>query len=134
MWLAGLVGWAPGALGAGVAYLSADSFSYSEPVPLRAYFNDWRTPFSGGDDGYTYNWLEAGAALGAWRLGVLARYDYYTRYSAETAEFYHRIQNRQALDIGRTYHLDLEVEHFSAAGCAGPIAGRRGRAPGSNWG
>ena len=98
------------------AYLHAESFSYSEPVPIRGFFNDWNTPFSGGELALTHNTVESGISQGPWELGLVARYDYEMRFASDTADFYFHSKNHLPLDPGRRYTIDLEAEHFSATG------------------
>jgi hypothetical protein len=97
-------------------YVRADSLSYSEPVPVRGYFNDWRTPFHGGERGLTYNYAEAGIFEGNWALGLVARYDEYLRFSPDTAELYYRTANHLPLQPGRRYVVDLHAQQFAARG------------------
>lgn len=105
------------AQGAERFYLEVDSFAHSEPVPIRAYFNDWRGDSRhGGDTALSYNWWEAGMEDGPWRLGVLYRYDYTLRFSSDTAELYHRIQNKSPLPPGRRYALAITVQHYAVRG------------------
>ena len=97
-------------------YMQADSLSFSEPVPVRGYFNDWQPPFHGGERGLTYNYAEAGIIEGNWALGVVARYDEYLHFSPDTAELYYRTANHLPLQQGRRYAVDLRAQHFAANG------------------
>ena len=97
-------------------YMQADSLSFSEPVPVRGYFNDWQTPFHGGERGLTYNYAEAGIIEGNWALGVVARYDEYLHFSPDTAELYYRTANHLPLQQGHRYAVDLRAQHFAANG------------------
>ncbi len=98
------------------SYIRADSFSYSEPVPVYGYFNNWKTPYSGGGRALTYNTVESGIRKDSWELGLVARYDYAMRFSPDTADLYYHIENHLPLDPGRRYAIDLNAEHFSATG------------------
>ena len=97
-------------------YMQADSLSFSEPVPVHGYFNDWRTPFHGGERGLTYNYAEAGIVEGNWALGLVARYDEYLHFSPDTAELYYRTTNHLPLQQGRHYAVDLHAQQFAARG------------------
>lgn len=97
-------------------YLLVDSFSYSEPVPVRGYFNQWHTPFHDGRRGLTYNYAEAGVIEGNWSLGLVTRYDEYLRFSPDTADLYYRTANHLPLPQGRHYAVDLNAEHFATDG------------------
>ncbi len=97
-------------------YLQADSLSFSDTVPVRGYFNDWRSPFHSGQRALTYNYAEAGVVEGRWSLGVVARYDEYLRFSPDTADLYYRIANHLPLPPGRHYLVDLNARQFAANG------------------
>jgi len=98
------------------AYFQLDSFSYSEPVPIRGYFNNWRTPFGGGRLALTYDDAQIGVVQGHWQVGFEARYDYELRFSPDTATLYYRTQNHLPLTIGHQYIIDLKAKHFAATG------------------
>ncbi len=97
-------------------YFHAESFSFSEPVPIRGYFSDWHSPFNGGERALTHNTVEGAISQGPCELGLVARYDYEMRFTRDTADLYYHIENRLPLDPGRHYAIDLEAEHFSATG------------------
>lgn len=97
-------------------YVRAQSLSYSEPVPVAGYFNNWHTPFYGGERALTYNYAESGVTRGPWELGLVARYDYAMRFNTDTADLYYRLDNHLPLPPGRAYTVDLRVEHFAAYG------------------
>ncbi len=113
------------------AYVHVDSFTWSEPVSIRAALNDWQGAFRGGEEQFTYDWLEAGVTRGAWGVGLLYRYDYALRFSPDTAEFYHRDRNDLPVDPERRWDLRLSAQHFVARGLRLSTA-RRAR-PGLRW-
>lgn len=97
-------------------YADIEAFSYSQAVPVEAAFNDWRGSFYGGASALLYSKAEAGVAGRHWRFGLLSRLDYQLQFSPDAAEFYHRISNRQNLDIGRDYVIDITGKHFFGSG------------------
>lgn len=98
------------------SYTEVEVFSYSQPVPVKAALNDWLGPFYGGSTALLYSRVEAGVAGQHWRFGLLSRMDYQLHFSPDAAEFYHRVSNKQALDAGRTYAIEVESKHFFGNG------------------
>jgi hypothetical protein len=97
-------------------YLVLDSFSYSEPYSINNALNGGQDPFVRGDSALTHNWAEIGASYKKFAVGYLNRYDYDLRFSEDTAEFYHLINNRKPLPLGREYDLSLSVKHYRTEG------------------
>ena len=98
------------------AYVNTSIFAYSEPVTIRSALNDWEGGFRNGSSTITHNWLETGVSYKKWKLGILKRYDYEMEFSPDTAEFMYRTKNKQALQTGKTYHLDLKARHSFSDG------------------
>ena len=97
-------------------YIDSSLFAYSEPVTVKGAMNNWSGPFRGGQAAITHNWLETGVSQGPWRLGIFKRYDYELEFSPDTADFIYRMENKQALQAGKTYQLDLRVRHSYSEG------------------
>ena len=97
-------------------YIDTDLFAYSEPVTIKGAYNNWSGPFRGGGTAFTHNRVETGVTYKTWSLGILKRYDYEMEFSPDTAEFAYRVENKQPLEVGRTYHLDLKARHSYSDG------------------
>jgi hypothetical protein len=97
-------------------YMVLDSFSYSEPYSIYNAVNGGKDSFTRGDTALTHNWAEIGASYKKFAVGYLNRYDYDLRFSEDTAEFYHLINNRKPLPEGREYDLSLSVKHYRTEG------------------
>lgn len=97
-------------------YMVLDSFSYSEPYSIYNAVNGGQEPFVRGDSALTHDWAEIGASYNKFSVGYLNRYDYDLRFSEDTAEFYHLINNRKPLPQGREYDLSLSVKHYRTEG------------------
>ena len=97
-------------------YLRVESFSHAEPVSVYSYVTGWKGPLRSGSDAVTHNWIESGACYDRVCLGLLHRLDYEVKASRDTAALYHSVRNRQTLNPGQTYDLDLQIWHQSSRG------------------
>src|SRR5690606_19105095 len=99
------------------SYARAEVMAYSEPVAIETAFDDWKGRYSGdGDRQWAHLWAEAGFRNERWSVGALYRREADLRFSEDTAEFYHHVQNDLELPAGRRYELDLSGYHFELAG------------------
>lgn len=98
------------------AYIDSSLFAHSEPVTIQGALHNWSGEFNGGEVAITHNWLETGVAYKQWKLGILKRFDYELEFSPDTADFIYRIENKQALEVGKVYHLDLKARHTYSEG------------------
>jgi len=97
-------------------YVRAEAMAYSEPVAIEPALGDWDGRYSGGDRQWAHIWAEAGVRNERWSAGVLYRREVDLRFSEDTAELYHRIQNGLDLPPGRRYELALSGYHFELSG------------------
>lgn len=97
-------------------YFDTSLFAYSEPVTIKGAMTGWEGPFSGGRAALTHNWIETGVAYQKWKFGFIKRFDYELGFSQDTADFLYRIENKQPLQAGKTYQLDLTARHTYSEG------------------
>ena len=97
-------------------YVDTSLFAYSEAVTIKGAIDGWSGDFSGGQAAITHNWVETGVTYQQWKLGILKRYDYELEFSPDTADFVYRTENKLALEMGKTYHLDLKARHTYSEG------------------
>ena len=97
------------------AYFSLNSFSYSEPIPVRQ-LDQNNYDFDGGEIALTHNWAEIGVTYNNFGVGILGRYDYDLNFSKDTAEFYYLVNNKKPLQQGKKYDLFLEAKHTYSKG------------------
>lgn len=97
-------------------YVSLESLSYSEPLPVYAYFDELDGHLSSGERAFTHNQFEVGVARGPWTLGLYTRYDYHLSFTPETAELLHHGENDLPVDANRRYPLELEAQHLFGHG------------------
>lgn len=97
-------------------YLKVESYNYAEPTTINSFLNEFDGRFEGGTQAFAHEWLEVGARLGNWELGLLSRYDYDMSFSNDTAELYYLVTNGLPLEVGRQYHLDLSAKHYKTNG------------------
>ena len=97
-------------------YLQLDTFLYSEPVPIKALDNDWQAPLESGDVILTSDRLEAGVRWDRWQLGAIKRYDYFYRFTPDTAALVHASKNKTPLETGQRYALNLDANSLESFG------------------
>ena len=97
-------------------YIDMNIYGYSETVPIVNAVDQWDGPFTSGTDVFSHDLVEIGISEGRWRLGLLKRYDYELKFSEATSEFYYRINNSLALDVNRTYDLDIVIRQTYSEG------------------
>ncbi|MGD8939010.1 MAG: hypothetical protein PVJ72_06500 [Gammaproteobacteria bacterium] len=113
----GLLCWLQTSLVSANPYIVIDSFTRSESVPISDIVDDeWDSPIKNGDTAFSYNWAEIGATYKGFGLGYLSRYDYELKYSRDTAEFYHLVNNKKALPIGEQFNLLLIAKQIYSEG------------------
>lgn len=99
-------------------YSRAESFTFSEPVSVYQFINDWEDDLESGQLAFTYNRFEIGFFSGGFRIGYLVRYDYRLKFSGDTARFYHEERKDQSRDQARVYRIDLDGYHQRSRGLA----------------
>ena len=97
-------------------YLTAGSFSYSEPVSVYSALHDLSGKFTRSDTAFTRNRLELGLQKSDWEFALFERYDYYLKFNPDTAELMQRDKNNLPLDRDRKYELDISANHLQARG------------------
>lgn len=97
-------------------YTKADMFAYSEPVSIENFAKKFHGPFYGGDTAFTDDRVEIGVGWRGWRVGLIQRFDYVTRFSPDTALVHYADQNHITLPQDREYSLMLNVEKIYAKG------------------
>ncbi len=102
--------------GATEAYLRFDSYNYAEPTSINSFLNEFNGSFEGGTQAFAHEWLETGARVGDWELGIFTRYDHDLTFSEDLAELYYLSTNKLALEIGKTFQLDLSTRHYKTDG------------------
>lgn len=93
-----------------------DAFADSRPVAIAAFIDDWKGDFSRGSSAVAFNWIESGIRTETWSLSRIWRQDYYLQFHPDTAEFYYKTENKQNIDVGRHYRIDLSIKHNNSQG------------------
>ncbi len=102
--------------GDAVWYARMAGFGYSEPIGLRQFTTDWSGRISSGDTALQHVQVESGVEYQDWGAGLFWRDDAEARFSADTAQLYYLLKNKQLLEVGRQYSIDLDVEHARSNG------------------
>jgi len=97
-------------------YVNAQSFFYSQPVPVKSIIGHWQPPFKEGNKAVTFNKAEMGIRWRNWQFGILNRYDYQLEFSSQTAEFIYLTKNRLPLEVGKEYELRIKALHNHSRG------------------
>ncbi|MCG6937895.1 MAG: hypothetical protein LJE83_06935 [Gammaproteobacteria bacterium] len=98
-------------------YVSLESFSYSEPMAVKAVVNDkWDATLHPGEVAFSTDRIEFGVAWQQWSLGVLRRYDYYYEFTPDTAYLKYSVENHQDLISGQQLDIYLSANMLIANG------------------
>ena len=97
-------------------YFSLDSFAYSEPIAIKAIFDDWDAPLHTGEIAFAFARAEIGVGWNQWRLGVFRRYDYYYEFTPDTAYLKHSSENNLQLNTGEQLDIYLKANTIIANG------------------
>ncbi len=92
--------------------LFADSLSYSETVPIAAWFDELDGPTRRGERAFTSQRLTSGLRHGPWLAQLSSRYDTYLQFNPDTFEAAYRNENDLGLVSGQQYPIALQGEHL----------------------
>ena len=99
------------------SHILFQSNSRSDSIPIWAFFNELKTSEPGrGNFSYSKNKFEIGAKLANWTLAAIYRYDYYLRYTPDTAEIVIGDANARPLQENKSYQVYLEAKHLASKG------------------
>ena len=93
-----------------------DLFAFSEVVSVNQFATDFKDDLVSGNTAFTQDKFEIGARYKSFRISYVARFDYITEFTEDTALFHHSEKNLIPIPTNRGYHLLLEVERASAQG------------------
>ncbi len=97
-------------------YILFDSFAHSEPIAIKAIFDDWDAPLHTGDIAFAFARAEIGVGWNQWRLGVFRRYDYYYEFTPDTAYLKYSSENNLPLNTGEQLDIYLKANTIIANG------------------
>ncbi len=97
-------------------YATVDSFTYSEPVTIKAALNELQGDYRSGELAFTHEQGEIGFKYNNWSLGFLVRYDLYSRFHPDTAELLYLSENDLPVELERSFQLDMEVSRLRSTG------------------
>lgn len=100
----------------GEAFISLESDSLSEPIPLHETRHHWRKGFKHGDEAYTHQLLSHGVRLEHWSIGVFVRYDYKVIADPDTLSIINLEENNLPLPLDRSYTLYARGSHSKSRG------------------
>jgi len=99
------------------AYFLIDSFSNSEPIAIKAVTDDtWDGSFHTGDTAFAVGRAEVGVGWDQWRFGFYRRYDYYYKFSPDTAYLKYYTENKLQLNTGEQLDIYLAANTLIANG------------------
>ena len=93
-----------------------DLFAFSEVVSIDQFAKDFKDDLVSGETAFTHNKFEIGTHYGDFRVSYIARFDYVTEFTEDTAFFHHSEKNLNPLPTNREYELLLDAERASAQG------------------
>lgn len=97
-------------------YSDIDLFAFSEAVSVDQFATDFKDDLVSGNTAFTQDKFEIGARYKSFRISYVARFDYITEFTEDTAFFHHSEKNLIPIPTNREYHLLLEVDRASAEG------------------
>ncbi len=98
-------------------YFLLESFSYSEPITIKALAtNQWNAKLHDGDVAFTTDRIEVGAEWKQWKIGVFRRYDYFYEFTQDTALLKYSAENNQDLTPGKQLDIYLSANTLIANG------------------
>ena len=100
----------------GVAYARFDGIAYSDPIAYGEFVKDWHGHLYAGDEALQHLSAQMGVDFGAWGVELVSRDDGDARFNPDTAVFYSRLQNKQALETQHRYVIDLSINHVATHG------------------
>lgn len=99
------------------SYFLLESFSFSEPVAIKALAQDeWDTKLYDGDRAFSTDLIEAGIGWKQWRFGIFRRYDYFYEFTPDTAFLKHSAENNLDLTPGEQLDIYLSANALIANG------------------
>lgn len=111
-----------------VLFSSLKSFTYSDNIPIEQMINSLEGSKVGNSEyAFTHNQLDIGVAYGAFEFSVFNRYDYYLKYSADTARLFYLENNDLPIERGRSYSIDLSANELLSKGFAVAYSFESGR-------
>ncbi len=93
-----------------------DFFAFSEVVSINQFAKDFKDDLVSGKTAFTHDKFEIGARYSNFDVSYIARFDYITEFTEDTAFFHHSEKNLNPLPTNREYDLLLNVDRASAEG------------------
>ena len=98
-------------------FVSAQSFTYSENMPIEAFDNKFEGDFpNDGNYALTYNRYGAGIGFAGIELGFFERKDYFFRTVSDTFDLVYMDQNDIDFPINQLFYVYLHVQAVEASG------------------
>lgn len=98
------------------AYVRAQGWAYSQPVPIDAYIEDWDAPLGSGSDAFGFLHAESGVVWDGWRVGIAFQRQYVIEANRDAARLYHLERSDAPAPPNTTYDVRLEAHLYSARG------------------
>ena len=102
-------------------YLEINSLSYSEPISIGGLLDNWQGDLSDGEQVFSQQRVAIGvgfpeASWGTFAIGWHARYDYFLRFTPDTATLAYQSENDLPTTVGKRYNLSLAMQHNRSQG------------------
>lgn len=97
-------------------YADTEGWAYSEPVPIKAFADDWEAPLDSGSDAYALLHAETGVHVNRWQFGWVFQRQYVIKASRDAARLYHTERNEQAALPNQQYDTALRANYYQARG------------------
>ncbi|NNN45468.1 MULTISPECIES: hypothetical protein [Vibrio] len=92
------------------------AFGYSQDNAIYPLVKGKKMAYTPAKHALTFNQAELGVRYQHLSVSLLSRYEWYLRFSPDTMRLYGESVNRQDMQTGKRYDVDLRVEHLISQG------------------
>ena len=92
------------------------AFGYSQDNAIYPLVKGKKMAYTPAKHALTFNQAELGVRYQHLSVSLLSRYEWYLRFSPDTMRLYGESVNRQDMQTGKRYYVDLRVEHLISQG------------------
>lgn len=91
-------------------------FGYSQDNAIYPLVKGKKITYTPAEHALTFNQIELGVGYQQFAFSLLSRYEWYLRFSPDTMLIYGESVNGQDMQAGKSYDVDLRVEHVISQG------------------
>lgn len=92
------------------------AFGYSQDNAIYSLVKGEKISYTPSKYAFTFNQAEFGVRYQHFSFSLLSRYEWYLRFSPDTMQLYGESVNRQDMQAGKIYNIDLRADHLISRG------------------